>query len=745
MSIDVTDREHLFEMERGMVGTLSLDERLKVILQGIEVLGYDRIRLYFLSPDGKALVGKVQVGGIGAGSFEGLRLPLEEDPYSRNVLRKKEPAIYKPGDLGPIPLWIDKLLDKQGIPWIDLPLLVDGQLIGLISLDNKHSGRPFEESELKRLMPYANSAAQAIATAREHEAVRSRALELEKLREVDAEIAQTLEMREALSRIVQACLELTGAESGNIRLQKGDRLVQMASIGWFSAILGQELPMSQDHIPQVWVSKTGKRYIANRAQEDKHIIEWKSKMTDETGLRVLESLGSYVSYPLDVGGRTIGVLSLQSKEPDFFTDQICAIVEDFRPRAAIAIENARLFEETQRRIRDLETINQFGRKVSAKLDIQDLLQTIVQEIAQYLDCVHCVLFFRQGEQGELLLVPQVSHGVPFEWIRTRRFKLGEGLAGWALEKGKSLVVDDARYDPRFVPARKEQDQPWAMLVVPMKVGEQAIGVISASQDKLGWFDENDQRLVEALASQAAIAIENARLVTQLEERFGEIAHQFRSPLTDMRGFTQLLADGIETRPEKMQEYYTYILAAMEDFDSMVTDMLNLRRIEAGVFKFRMGKVSLRNVVRKAVDLYRYGAMVKQIEVGIAFGHQQDIIMADEDRLVAAVQVLVENAIDFSHRGDQVTISTEDEGDTVYVSVEDEGWGIPEKELPRVFEKYFRGEIAHRERIEGTGIGLAIAEYIVERHGGRISVDTVFGKGSTFTIHLPCSQEVDNGR
>jgi GAF domain-containing protein/signal transduction histidine kinase len=517
-STDVTDREHLFQMERGMVGTLSLDERLNVILQGIKVLGYDRVRLYLLSPDGEALVGRVQIGGTRAESFAEIRLPLGEDAYSRNVLGQKEPAIYKPGDLGPIPLWIDELLDKHGIPWIDLPLLVKGQPIGLISLDNKHSRRPLKKSELTRLMPYANSAAQAIVTAREHEAVRSRALELEKLREVDAEITRTpLEMREVLRRIVRTCLELTGADSGNIRLQEGRKLAQMARIGRLSAILGQKLPMSQDHIPCVWVARTGKRYIANQAQEDEHIIECRSKTTDESDLRILESLGSYVSYPLRVGGDTIGVLSLQSKEQDFFTDQICRMIEDFQSRAEIAIENAQLFEETQRRIRDLEIVNDIVQIIGTKLDTQDLLQAIVSQIADQLKCIHCTLFFPQKEKGELLLVPQVTNGLREEQTMTRRFKPGEGLVGWVFQHGESLVLPDAREDPRFSPARLDPDRPRSMLVAPVKVGDQTIGVISADQDEFGWFSESDRRLVDALARQVGIAIERATALGLLRD------------------------------------------------------------------------------------------------------------------------------------------------------------------------------------------------------------------------------------
>jgi GAF domain-containing protein/CheY-like chemotaxis protein len=518
---DVTDREHLFQMERGMVGTLSLDERLNVILMGIKVLGYDRVRLYLLSPDGEALVGRVQIGGTRAESFLEVRLRLEEDAYSRNTLKKGKPILYKPGDLGPNPLWIDELLDKHGIPWIDLPLLVNGQPVGLISLDNKHSGKRLKKGELTRLMPYANSAAQAIATAREHEAVRTRALGLEKLREVDAEITRTpLERREVLRRIVRACLELTGANSADIRLIERDKLVLMASVGVFSEVLAQELPMSQVHIPCVWVARTGTRYLANQAQEDKYVIEWKSKLMDESDLRILGSLGSYVSYPLEVGDKTIGVLFLQSEKPDFFTDEICTIVEDFRSRAAIAIENAQLFEEIQRRLRELNSLFEVGRNINTVLNEDQLLQIIVEAAVQAIPAsdrgsMHLL------DEGEGQLTIRASVGYSLEVARVVRLKVGEGLAGLVVQTGQPLIVESFQADSRVArhDAHPEVAEIKSSVCAPLTTRERIIGTLSVdSVQQEGAFSAEDARLLSVLANQAAIAIENARLHTDTEKK-----------------------------------------------------------------------------------------------------------------------------------------------------------------------------------------------------------------------------------
>ena len=243
------------------------------------------------------------------------------------------------------------------------------------------------------------------------------------------------------------------------------------------------------------------RYI-----NDYHAWEERAQVFDEDFRRDL--FASVIEVPLFWEETVIGVLAVSSPEFVEFDDEDIKLLERFSGRAAIAIYNANLFEDAQRRIRDLEIITRTVEVMSTKLDTSELLQTIVSEVANQLECTHCTLFFPQKEDGELLLVPQVTHGTRSE-VMTRRFRQGEGLVGWVFQQGESVFLADARDDDRFAPARDEQDLPRSMLVAPVKVGDQTVGVISADQDAFGWFGESDRRLVDALAGQAGIAIERA--------------------------------------------------------------------------------------------------------------------------------------------------------------------------------------------------------------------------------------------
>jgi GAF domain-containing protein len=234
-----------------------------------------------------------------------------------------------------------------------------------------------------------------------------------------------------------------------------------------------------------------------------------------------EGVQSAAGLPLKVGDEIIGVLFVSYRETHKFKPEEVEVLISLANQAAIAIQNARLLSDAQRRVQDLEIVNSVSQIIGAKLDPQDLLQTIASQIADKLHCTHCTLFFPQKEDGELLLVPQVTHGTRSE-VMTRRFRLGEGLAGWVFQHGQSLVPADASEDPRFAPARERRDRPRSMLVAPVKVGDHTIGVISADQDEYGWFSENDRRLVDAVAQQAGIAIQRATGLALLQDIGGRI-------------------------------------------------------------------------------------------------------------------------------------------------------------------------------------------------------------------------------
>jgi GAF domain-containing protein len=322
----------------------------------------------------------------------------------------------------------------------------------------------------------------------------------ETLREVSGAISSALELKEVAGRILDELGRVIEYRKASLQLIRGDARTLLAGRGFDEKAVDQWFlrPISQDRLAS--------RIVASR---EPLILSEPSKDPDWTIFPGTADVRSWVGLPLVYDRETIGLLTLDHDHSGFYTQAIRDLLVSFANQAAIDIQKARLFDSAQRRIRDLEIVNEVVQVISTKLDTQDLLRTIVFQVADKLNCVHCTLFFPQEEKGELLLVPQVTHGVRSNEIMTRRFNLGEGLAGWVFQHGESLVLDNAMDDPRFSPAREKRDQPRSMLVTPVKVGDRTIGVISADQDAFGWFSESDRRLVDALAQQAGIAIQRA--------------------------------------------------------------------------------------------------------------------------------------------------------------------------------------------------------------------------------------------
>lgn len=219
---------------------------------------------------------------------------------------------------------------------------------------------------------------------------------------------------------------------------------------------------------------------------------------------------SWVGAPLISGKNVLGVIGIQNYEYENVYDESDRdVLFTIASQAAIAIENTKLLKDTRRRIRDLEIVNNIVKIISTKLNTEDLFKTLVSEIARKLNCTNCTIFFPKKENNVTLLVPNETYGLSSKTIMSRRFKPGEGIAGWVFLKGESLLLPDARKDPRYVPSKSRKEYPQAMLVTPVIVGDRTIGVICANQYEYNWFKENDKILLENLAKYIGIGIERA--------------------------------------------------------------------------------------------------------------------------------------------------------------------------------------------------------------------------------------------
>lgn len=459
---------------------------------------------------------------------------LKGVPAEERLIEKKESInIYDVPNSKDLPNVKDVLEIMNVKSILIVPVVLRNKVIASFSLDMIGRNRHFYQDEIKLLKKLANRAAIAIGKFQ-------RMKELSVLNQIGNLISHAtpaeLDVKRVLELIIGYAQELLDMSNIFIAL-------------WNDEKKEYSFPLYDDHVddykkynPDIFrtgltdfVRRTQKSVRLNRKQID---ALHKEGEIDLIGVPACIWLGA----PLIVRKRVLGVLVVQSYENENAYDDIdLKFLETIASRAAIAIDNIQLLMDAKRRIRDLELVNNIVGLISSKLETDPLLQEMVAQIKETLKCNHCTLFFPKKTNGEILLTPRISHGKGSKKIMSRRFKPGEGLAGWVFEKGESLVSGDARLDGRYAPPRSRANLPHSMLVVPVKMGDRTIGVISAEQDKSHWFGENDRQLVDALARHAGIAIERAIGLKLLQD----IGSQIISTGEVKKIFEQIISGAIE--------------------------------------------------------------------------------------------------------------------------------------------------------------------------------------------------------
>lgn len=367
------------------------------------------------------------------------------------------------------------------------------------------------------------------------------------------------------------------------------------------------------------------------------------------------------------------------------------------------------------------------------LDLGVLLQLIVEAAKELTNSQVAAL---------LLYNPQRNHlyfKAATEQLRSDdtliAIPMDNSIAGWVYQNKQPLVLEDASHDPRFF---REIDIvtkfPASNIIgIPLLDKEKIIGVIEAVNKASGAFDVQDRRVLEALAAQAAIAIENSRLFRQ-SDMIAELVHELRTPLSALSAAVHLLQrDEIE---EIQRERIRQTIAnEVQRLNGLATNFLELSRLESGRMRFDKEPVHLEGLLRESYEILRPQADQEQIKLEADIQQTLAPVMGDRNQLKRMLLNLITNAIKYNQAGGNVRAVLTRSDDGVEIQIIDSGVGIPEDQINNLFKRYYRVP-GPESRVGGTGLGLAIARRIVQNHGGRISVESDLGQGSTFTVWLP---------
>jgi signal transduction histidine kinase/DNA-binding response OmpR family regulator len=420
-----------------------------------------------------------------------------------------------------------------------------------------------------------------------------------------------------------------------------------------------------------------------------------------------------------------------------------------------AQESVRLLQEARRRAEHFAVLSSVGHVVTASLDLDEVLSLILSQVKEALRVEAGSIALQEGD----CLVFRVSEGPAASEVTSCTLELGQGIIGRCVAQGKSFLVNDVRSDSRHYRGVDERTSfvTKAVLSVPMRTSSGVvIGAIEALNriDEAG-FDDDDLALLEAIAVSAAAAVENARLHHSLEARAEELAralseleeldrlksefvqnvsHELRTPLTFIRGYVELLHNGVlGPLTSEQAESLGVVYEQAESLTRLVNDIVLMQEYQLDQDQVRVFPLaSLISEALSQLDGKRDDLARVQLDLG---DDERRLVAGNEDFLRRAISNVVENALKFDPDARAVRVTASDAGDHWEITVTDSGVGIPESEQERIFERFYQVDGSATRRFGGTGLGLAVAKEIIVAHGGSIWVESQEGRGSTFGILL----------
>ncbi|HTN44585.1 MAG TPA: phosphate regulon sensor histidine kinase PhoR [Nitrospiria bacterium] len=232
-------------------------------------------------------------------------------------------------------------------------------------------------------------------------------------------------------------------------------------------------------------------------------------------------------------------------------------------------------------------------------------------------------------------------------------------------------------------------------------------------------------------------VSNLKRLERIRKDFvANVSHELRTPLTSIKGYIEALIDGAKDDPRKRDEFLEIIQKHSDQLNALLADLLQLSTIESGQYQWRRGTIAVSNLIDKAVDMLQPQAEKMGQAISVVSAEGGGSVIGDADKLTQVMINLIDNAIKYTPRGGRITVEARPRDDTVEIAVSDSGIGIPSREIPRIFERFYRVDRGRSREMGGTGLGLSIVKHIVEAHGGKVSVESQVGKGSRFVVTLP---------
>jgi signal transduction histidine kinase len=522
-------------------------------------------------------------------------------------------------------------------------------------------------------------------------------------------------------------------------------------------------------IPVRNTTVTGRAVINKSMVHVADILEvMDSEFPDARPFQKATGYRTILASPLLRDGVAIGAIIIRRTEVLPFTERQIALLQTFADQAIIAIENARLFEDLQLRtwdlaqsVKQLRSLSEVSQAVNSSLDLQEVLPAIVTRAVELSGADGGAVY--EYDESNKVFQPRATYGFTPDLVSTvlaTPLAFDEGATGRAAMLRAPVQIPDMRTEGAYGGPLQEASMEAGMrsvLAVPLLRETRILGSLVVSRNSVGEFPKELVDVLQTFAAQSTQAIQNARLFREIEQKSRELeiasrhkseflanmSHELRTPLNAVIGFSEVLEQKMFGElNDKQLEYVRDIRDSGRHLLSLINDILDLSKIEAGKVELELSRFDLPNTIDGTLTLLRERAARHGLTLNLSLDERLGEIEADERKVRQILLNLLSNAVKFTSDGGTIDIVAEVADGAARIAVRDTGIGIAAEDHEAIFEEFRQGGVDHDGKHEGTGLGLTLARKFVELHGGRLWVDSSIGKGATFTFTLPLASMAD---
>jgi GAF domain-containing protein/CheY-like chemotaxis protein len=769
----------LFSVSRAISGaSVEMDEIARVIARNfMDVLGipecsvsiYDPVENtekvvidLYLDKNGKEQIREDEIGKV---------YPLKDYPNTTQVIETMQPAVMHASDPNIDSAELALMKEFDVTTTVLIPLVVKGQVVGLIELESLGEERHFTDEELTLTMTLANQAAVAVENARSYERIQQAAEEMAMLFDVSRTISgASIELKEIGRTVASIYVDVMDVPACSINLYDPDDDVAQVIIDYYIDEDGQE-QIREEEIGKEYTIKDYPTTFKALQSKQPTVLYASDPAIDPAELAFMKKHNLTTSgvLPMVLKQQVIGYIELETTEEErHFTDNELNIAMTLANQAAVAIENARSYERIQQAANEMAMLFEVSQAISgAPIGVKEVADVVARNFVEVLSIPECSVSLLDPENNTLETITDLLIEEDQQQI-VRDQNIGEVVSLYDYPATDRVT----RTLEPFIIHASDQEADTAelaymnkhgmstLVILPLAVKGEAIGIIELeSWGEEREYTQSDINLALTLANQAAVALDNARLyeeqieitdqlreLDKLKSQFlANMSHELRTPLNSIIGFSRVIMKGIDGPvTEEQTQDLSAIYNAGQHLLNMINDILDISKIEAGKMELAFEDIQLPQIIESVLSTARGLVKGKPVELLTDVPDDLPTIHADPTRVRQILLNLLSNACKFTDEGN-ITITVKqqiglNDRAEIYIGVTDTGVGISPEDQRGLFEPFTQVDGSATRKSGGTGLGLSITRLLVNLHGGEIHIDSTRGEGSTFYFTIPVKQE-----